>query len=1238
MNIWMVTNSYAPSADGVARSIVSFSAELRRLGHRVLVIAPYADDVPPGEIDVVRIPVLTTSPGSELTLTVPLPAEILERLDASPPDVVHSHHPFLLGATAVRLAARYRVPLVFSHHASYEFLTPSDSPALRHFVSALGIGYGNLADAVIAPSSSIAARLRSRGMETPVAIIPPGIDRARFRNADGAAGRRRAGISADAFVVGHVGRLVRERNITFLVRALTGLLQRSPHGHVLIVGDGPERNSLAAWFKKRGDVDRVHFTGPLEGEELADAYGAMNVFAYTARTGTRGIILAEALAAGVPVVAVDAPGVRELVKDGVNGRLLPLESRRGYVAALEQFANLTDEKRQQFRSAARASSEKYDMSECIDRTLALYRQVQHATPRSREAASSVWERASQQIDVELKLWSARGQAAGAAFTSRLYPSRYPVLRHVFAWWRRFRRWISRREWSVKLLNLPVSEGTTDEPGLVLLQIDGLSRDQLDRAIAQGRMPFLRRLLERESYRIETMYSGQPTTTPAVLGELFYGVEQAVPAFGFRDHRGGQIVEMFQPGIASQVQGELAQQGEGLFEGGSVYCDIYSGGAYDSSFCPATTGWRNLEDASTWRRVALYLMNVMSLLRIAGNLVVELVVAIRDFILGVSRGRDFWRELLYIPRRLIVNIILQETETIGAEVDVTRGVNALHANFLGYDENAHRRGPDARFAHYALHGIDRAIRRIWNAAHASHRRNYHVWIMADHGQEHVIPYSREFGRDLQKAVCALYRPAASESPACGEEKSGPQLQRSRWFRQENPWKEMIPFSGPRPVDDSLPITVGVGPLGYVYWPERLDAGQKDAVARRLVSEVRVPLVLAALDETVWAWTDKGRFRMPEEASQVLVPAHPHLSDVSRDLARLCFHADAGDFVISGWRNDRLPLSFVSENGAHGGPGPHETSGFVMLPPDAPFPDARAGTFRPGTLRRMAQSVLRRGPLGVPHRRERDGRAPLRIVTYNVHSCIGLDGRLSPARIARVLAAIGPDVIALQELDVLRNRTGLIDQADQIARALEMELHFHPSFEVEGRYGNAVLSRLPTKLIKAGPLSQGGRRGEPRGALWVEIDAGVPLQLITTHLGTSPAERDVQIEHLLGADWLAHPQCQGPLVFCGDLNALPGSSPHRRVCSRLHDAQLVLKQRRPRRTWFGPLPLLRIDHLFVNDLLEVRRVDVPRTHLSKIASDHLPLVVDLVIPAEHTDAQESTEQNAESRDRQPTTVGR
>ncbi len=236
--------------------------------------------------------------------------------------------------------------------------------------------------------------------------------------------------------------------------------------------------------------------------------------------------------------------------------------------------------------------------------------------------------------------------------------------------------------------------------------------------------------------------------------------------------------------------------------------------------------------------------------------------------------------------------------------------------------------------------------------------------------------------------------------------------------------------------------------------------------------------------------------------------------------------------------------------------------------------------------------------------------LRILTYNIHSCLGTDGRRLLERIAHVVAQLRPDIVALQEVDVNRPRSGNLDQAYRIAHFLGMACHFYPSFQVaEEQYGNAVLSRFPMRLVKAGPLP-GLRRLEPRGALWVAVTwQGMELQVFNTHLGLLPADRHLQVRALMGPDWLDHPTCLGPVILCGDLNAPPRSGLCRRLRGRLADAAAVARHRHLRGTFPSRFPVVRLDHIFVSPGLDVVRVEVSSSRLSRMASDHLPLLAEL-----------------------------
>ncbi len=320
------------------------------------------------------------------------------------------------------------------------------------------------------------------------------------------------------------------------------------------------------------------------------------------------------------------------------------------------------------------------------------------------------------------------------------------------------------------------------------------------------------------------------------------------------------------------------------------------------------------------------------------------------------------------------------------------------------------------------------------------------------------------------------------------------------------------------------------------------------------------------------------------------------------------------MIAGWCEGREAISFALEYGAHAGMGIQEVQGFTLLPMDAPLDiEDHKEYLRPTDLRHTAQHFLNQRTVAGAGLPPEDSKT-LTLMSYNVHGCAGMDGCISTDRIARVIARYRPDIIALQELDIGRKRSGKIDQVDMIAKKLEMKYHFHPAFRLEGeQYGNAILSRYPMSLVKSGALpglTGASRQYEPRGALWVSVDFdGKKVQVINTHLSLWPRERSLQVDALLSPEWLRHPDCQGPVILCGDFNSMPRSNAYSKICDKLYDSQLVLAGHRPRSTWSGQYPLSRIDYVFIDTHFQVHSITVPRTNLEKIASDHLPLIAGL-----------------------------
>ena len=428
MNIVMLTNTFTPHVGGVARSVQAFTVEYRRRGHCVLVVAPEFENQPADETDVVRIPAIQHFNGSDFSAVLPVSGLLTDALDAFRPDIVHTHHPFLLGMTALRIARYRELPLVFTHHTLYEQYThyvPLDSPAFRRFVIELATRYANLCDQVFAPSDSIAALLKQRGVTASVTVVPTGVNLAHFAQGDGAGFRQKMGIPGDAFVVGHLGRLAPEKNLEFLAATVTRFLAAAPRAHFLLVGEGPSASAIRAVFARAGLGGRLHHAGIVRPPVLADAYHAMDVFAFASQSETQGMVLTEAMAAGGPVVALDAAGVREVVRDGRNGRLLREGILDAFAVALRWVAALPPEQKQQLRQGALQTANDFSMPRAVDKALACYEALTAKDVTTKHEEYEQWERVLDLVKAEWDIIKGMVAAAGAAFGEPESPDRTP---------------------------------------------------------------------------------------------------------------------------------------------------------------------------------------------------------------------------------------------------------------------------------------------------------------------------------------------------------------------------------------------------------------------------------------------------------------------------------------------------------------------------------------------------------------------------------------------------------------------------------------------------------------------------------------------------------------------------------------------------------------------------------------------------------------------------------------------
>ena len=374
MRIALFTNNYLPFCGGVTISVETLRQGLEAAGHEAWVFGPRLAGAQDPSTRIVRYPSIPATTYPEFALAVPYSRRIARTFTGLDFDVVHAHHPFLLGPAARRLARRTRRPLVFTYHTRYEkyaHYVPLPLGLVQSAAIRLSAGFAARADAVLAPSTVVRDELHARGVRTPIAVVPTGIDLARFRPGDRAAARRRLGVADGDALVLYVGRLDREKSVERVLVAFERIASTVASARLLLVGHGTEAERLRRLASGLSVTPRIRFLGLRPHDELAECYQAADVFLFASETETQGLVLAEAASCGLPAVAVDAPGCDEVVRDGETGILTKSDPAALAEAAIGLLLD-PERRRGMARRAREVAEREFDVRLQIDRTLAVY--------------------------------------------------------------------------------------------------------------------------------------------------------------------------------------------------------------------------------------------------------------------------------------------------------------------------------------------------------------------------------------------------------------------------------------------------------------------------------------------------------------------------------------------------------------------------------------------------------------------------------------------------------------------------------------------------------------------------------------------------------------------------------------------------------------------------------------------------------------------------------------------------
>lgn len=325
MKILFISDVYFPRVNGVSTSIETFRHNLASLGHTVHLIAP--DYLAPSadETNIMRVPArhLPFDPEDRL-MSYKWVMVQLEKLRSEQYDIIHIQTPFVAHYLGTKLSRLLGIPCVETYHTFFEeylhhYVPLVPKRVMRFVAKRFSRHQGNSLDGMVVPSHPMLHILKRYGITTPTEVIPTGIEPASFVPGDRQAFRENHGIPQDRPVLLFLGRVAHEKNIGFLIKLVERVKNEISDVLLVIAGEGPARESLELEVKKQGLGENVRFIGYLDRHtELNSCYSAADIFVFSSRTETQGLVLLEAMAQGVPVVSTAELGTRDVLREGAG--------------------------------------------------------------------------------------------------------------------------------------------------------------------------------------------------------------------------------------------------------------------------------------------------------------------------------------------------------------------------------------------------------------------------------------------------------------------------------------------------------------------------------------------------------------------------------------------------------------------------------------------------------------------------------------------------------------------------------------------------------------------------------------------------------------------------------------------------------------------------------------------------------------------------------------------------------
>jgi glycosyltransferase involved in cell wall biosynthesis len=389
MRIGMMADIYKPHVSGVTNYISLNKQYLEKAGHEVFIFTFGDLDYPDKETNIIRSPGLPlVDTGYYLNFRYSRKAKALLQTM----DLVHVNHPFLSGRLALRYCRQLHIPIVFTNHTRYDLYAQAYMPLLPEEISASFLQsymppFCAAVDLVVSPSPGMADVLRKLGVTSPIEVVPNGVDLERYHQACEDC-RLEFGYKSKDVLLIFSGRLGPEKSVDFLLQSFRGVAEAVEDVHLLIIGGGPEEESLKKLAAEIGIIDRVHFYGMVAYDRIPQYLAMCNIYVTASVTEVHPLSVIEAMATGLPALGIHSVGVGDTIEDGRTG-FLASQNQAAFAAKLTRLC-LDSSLRRKMGLAARKASEKYAIEYTMKIMLAHYEHlVFTALPHRRSLSSRI---------------------------------------------------------------------------------------------------------------------------------------------------------------------------------------------------------------------------------------------------------------------------------------------------------------------------------------------------------------------------------------------------------------------------------------------------------------------------------------------------------------------------------------------------------------------------------------------------------------------------------------------------------------------------------------------------------------------------------------------------------------------------------------------------------------------------------------------------------------------------------